>query len=288
MSIYETIKGVMQEHKKKIEYIQWAVISGISSLVYSEYISLIRQRTIPVKQVLVPSIKNVEHFLAKDGQFIEILSRDLIDQIAKDWVFKEYAEAPELVLFKPENIEILKTVFDLYMIPNICRSIPETITKKFGLNDPNQQLIREDRDVMLFRGQPLSDEYFEYIKDQIILQLLIYLPSIKKEVEIPNGNRDIQMVDSEILTINNEQAICPIHFSPRIFRNEKVMNLMKFVTGTMLREVDTSASTVAIKGDDNEYITWIVDTNVFNQTSLTKLVGIELTTQEVNNEHQET
>ena len=34
-----------------------------------------------------------------------------------------------LLCFMKENIEIMKTIFDLYIIPNISRRIPETIAK---------------------------------------------------------------------------------------------------------------------------------------------------------------
>lgn len=273
MSVYDIVKDTMAKHKKKIELFQWATISGVSSLVFSEYISCIRQKQIPVRQILVPSMRTLSELFDMDGQFIQKLSNELIEKMISHEMFKKYSDAPELVLFSEENIEVLKTVFDLYILNNVSKRIPETIEKKFGLRDPKQQVIREDRDTVLFRNKPIDDLQIDFIVEEVILQLLLLLPTMKKEIELPEGNRGIQMTDSEILSIANDQAICPIHFTPNIFRNESVNKLLMFVTSTQMDEVDTSKSTIALKGD--EYITWIIDTNPFNQVSLTKLIGIE-------------
>jgi hypothetical protein len=176
MQIHQIMKDAITQHKKKIELTQWAIISGVSSLVYSEYIRRIKQKNTPVRTILVPDIKNVKWFLDPDnGGFVKMLSDHMIDRMVKNEMFMKYSNAPELVLFTEDKLEIMKTIFDMYIIPNVVKSIPETISLKFGLNNPNQQLIRQDRDIDLFDGRFISTEQFDFIIDQTVLQLLLLL-----------------------------------------------------------------------------------------------------------------
>lgn len=258
MNIHETISNVMKEHKNKIEITQWAVISSIASLVFSEYISNIRQKTKPVRKVLVPSIKYVNELLDPSSQFMKLLSDELVNGIVNNDLFKRYKDAPELILFNEENIDTLKTIFDLYMIPNISRRIPETISKKFQLNDEKNQLIQQDSSLDLFERKNITENQLEYIIEETVLQLLTIIPSIEKENESVENNKQfyISTDDDCAFTINNQEAICPIIFNKKILSNHDVIDLLNFVTSTSI-----------IK---NEAAGMFLTTGLFNQVTITK------------------
>lgn len=256
MNIHETISNAMKDHKNKIEITQWAVISSIASLVFSEYISNIRQKTKPVRKILVPSIKYVNELLDPSSYFIRLLSDKLIEGIANNELLIKYKDAPEFVLFKEENIDTIKTIFDLYMIPNISRRIPETISKKFQLDDKNNQLIQQDSSLDLFERQCINDKQLDYIIEETALQLLMLAPSIEKENELVENNKEfyVPTADKFAFSINNQEAICPIIFNQNILNNDKVIDLLNFVTSTSM-----------IKNEDNVKLT----TGLFNQVTIT-------------------
>lgn len=274
MQIHQIVKDTIKQHKEKIELIQWAIISGVSSLVYSEYIRRIKQKNSPVRAVLVPEIKRVQEFLNPDNEgFIEMLSDRMIDMIANHELIKKYSDAPELVLFNEDNIEVMKTLFDLYITPNIVTRIPESILLKFGLNDPNQQLIRQDRNIQLFDGRFIDNRQFDFVIDQTVLQLLVLLPTMKRSIEIPEDNSRIFMSKDEILTIGHENAICPIHFNKDIISNKSIIELLSFVTNTNIGIMDNKEVKMQLKNGIAEYH---IRTNVFNQVGVIKLEGIQL------------
>lgn len=272
----QLIKQTMKDHKQKIELMQWGIISGISSLIYSEYIKNIRQKQIPVRMVQIPSIKSVKRFLDPESGFLQDLSYKFIDSIYDHKLFRKYCTAPEFVLFNNDNLEILKTIFDLYIIPNISRRIPEVIIRKFDLDNPNQQLFRESNEIDLFQGKLLNDEQYKFVVEESILQMLLLLPTMKKDIELIEDNSQIYLAEGEILTIGNEKAICPILLNDSIIRNESVIDLLKFVTSTEISYIGKEDER-ALKGD--RQIEYFIKTNPFNQICITRLDGIETSSQ---------
>ena len=263
MNVHQIISDAMKEHKNKIEITQWAVISSIASLIFSEYISNSRQKQKPVHQVLVPSIKYVHELVDPASQFMTLMSEKLIDGVATNERFIKYANAPEFVIFNEENINTLKTIFDLYMIPNIERRLPETIMKKFGLDNEKQQLVFEDNTLDLFKRKPINEEQLDYIIEETVLQLLVLLPSMRKDIQIIENNKSfhLPLKDQFILTINNQSAICAVHYNDHIIKNKSVIDLLNFVTSTSF----------GTETQDGIMIT----TGVFNQACITMLRGIE-------------
>lgn len=268
MQIHQMMKGIINEHKKKIELIQWAIINGISSLLYSEYIRRFKYKTHPVEVVLVPQLRTIHDILNPDGEFIKRISEKLIDEIVKNELFKKHSHAPELILFNGDNLENMKIIFDLYIIPNIIRRIPESIGLKFQLNDQNQRMIRQDRDISLFNKQNINNEQYQFITEQIVLQLLSLLPTMKKSVKIPEDNCTIQMNEDEILVIGNKNAICPIYINKNIINNKSVINLLSFVTSTSINTINSASS-----------LLYNISTNIFNEVGLITLEGIEINTE---------
>lgn len=284
MNIHEIVKDALKNHKNKIEITQWAMMSSISSLVYSEYLRRIVQKQVPVRIIMVPSIKYVDELLHPDGQFMQLLSEKFIDGISKNDAFMKYANAPELVMFQEENIEIMKTIFDLYIIPNISRRIPETICKKFGLNDEKQQTFRENREADLFDRKPINGDQLDYIIEETVLHLLTLIPTMKKDIEIPENNMSIQVGEDEIISIDHENAICAILLDDNIIENRSVIDLIKFVTSTniepMLVDLDGNKREIAAVKKNGDIVKYLINTNVFNRVALIKLCGIENTPEE--------
>lgn len=272
MQIHQLVKTALTEHKQKIELTQWAIISGISSLFYSEYIRRFKHKEVPIKMVMVPSIKNIAKYFQPESEFMETLSNNLIDSIANHPLIKQHSDAPELIMFKEDRIELMKTIYDLYISQNITRRIPETISKKFGLDNPNQQIFKETWEIDLFDRHPINDGHIKYIVDQIVLQLLMLLPTMKKEIEIPEDHINMHMCYNEILTISNENAICPIHINADIINNESVIDLLSFVTNTNIKYIGGGDCCCQ---KNNYRVDYSVTTGVFNQVMLTRLVGIE-------------
>ena len=272
MQIHQIIKDTLTEHKQKIELTQWAIMSGISSLVYSEYIRRFKHKETPVRSVMVPPIKCVQDCLNMDSEFMKFVSDHLIEDIKDHVLIKKYIDAPELVMFREENSEVMKTIFDLYIIPNISRRIPETISKKFGLDQENQQIFRESFEIDIFDHGHIPIEQYKFIVEEIVLQLLLLLPTMKKEIEVPEDRMNIQMSRNEILTIANENAICPIHFNRDIIQNKTVIDLLSFITNTTFNDI-TDGDIAPQKR--NEIVQFLITTGAFNQIILTRLIGIE-------------
>ena len=142
-------------------------------------------------------------------------------------------DRPEMSIFAADKLDMLYSVFDEYIIPNISKQIPKTITKKFGLDDEKQQLIREDRSIEMFKKYPIDNKMKEYIALQIALQFLTLKPDIKKTITDVESNTNIKLLmEKDIaLSINHSTAICPIIINKKSFMYD-VNNLIMFVTGT--------------------------------------------------------
>lgn len=279
MQIHQVVRDAIQHHKKKIELTQWAVMSSVASLVYSEYLLRIKQKQHPTRVIMVPTIRSVQELLLPDGPMMQLMGTKMIDMMATHELFKKFSDAPELAMFQEENIEVMKTIFDLYVLPNIQRRLPETIAHKFDLFNPQNQTIRENREIDLFDRRPFNGEQLDYLVEQAVLQLLILLPTMKKEIEYPEANTGIYMTEDEILTVSNDNAVCPIHFNSKIFAGGAIMDVLSFVTNTHVQECDWSENALA-KGENHEPVKYNVATGVFNAVYLTKLIGIEYTAQE--------
>lgn len=276
MELHQQIKDTIQKHQKKIELTQWAITAGISTLIYSEYLSRIKQKQHPVYMIMVPAIRNVQEYLQPEGSMFQTLSEKLIDGMTHTSLFQKYKNAPELEMFLPDNIEIMKTIFDLYIIPNISRRVPETIARKFNLFDEEQQLFRESRDLDLFERAPFHDEQLKYVIEESVLQLFLLMPTMKKEIEFPEENRGIFMTESEILTVGNKNDISPISFNNEIINLPNIMTLMEFVTNTDIQINDHTVNPLYKKYSDyyREEVNYIVSSAIFNRVYLTRFTGI--------------
>lgn len=259
LSMNESTKQFLINNKSSIEMFQWALMNSVASLVYSDYIASIRQKQFPVRKVLVPVIKDLEYIMDPRGELLRDLPEYLLDRIRCD-VNDYYAYSiPEFDIFNMGNDSSLKDLMNEYIIPNISRRIPETIKKKFGLDDPNQQVIREDRNIKMFDKYPLDGASRNFIAAQTILQFFTMGITIEKECcPIEHSTGICLPLDKHyILSIANDQAVCPIQLNAEIIDNP-IFGLISFVTGT----------TIADRNDDEI----ILQTLPLNMVGLTRLI----------------
>ena len=274
MIVNEKIKRVISEHKNEVEIFQWSVINSIASLVYSEYISNMKQKTIPTKVILVPKVKLVSDLLSPSGELMNTLSNNLIDMMISNHFFIKYdfKNIKELILFTEDYIDILKSILSSYILPNIARLIPDVIVKKFQL-DVRQSSIIESPESVLFNGMGVCrNEYIEYIVEEICIQMFTeYSKSIPNSITEPDDIFNIQLSKDDILVINHENAICPIYFSAGIFENKTVLDLLKFVACIDVTKLSDSSENIGLTRY-GQYIKYCVKSHPYNHN---KVIHIE-------------
>lgn len=280
MQIHEIVKNTLTQHKNKIQLIQWSMISGISSLLYPAYLMAMKSKLKPRKLVLVPKIEQVVDLLNPDNDFIKTLSDIYVDRIKNHPLIQQFKDAPELMLFDDDHVEIMKTIYDLYITPNIVKRIPETIAKKFDLSNDKQQVFIEDKSIDYFGGRAtLNDDEFKFIIDETVLQLLILMPTVKKHIEYPEQKKQMFMTDDEILIITNANGICPIMFSKDIYENKCIMDILSFVTNTNISDIEWQTKSLF---KNNTVVVREASTDIFNEASLVTLEVIQDITEEDN------
>lgn len=272
MELDSTIKEFIIINKENIEMMQWAMMSSISSLIYSEYIYCIKNKYVPVHKVHIPSIRTVQQILSIDGKLMNILKERFIDILVCNPLIVAYHNRPELNIFNSENFNMIKTVFNEYMLPNIAKRVPETISKKFDIGNPRQTIMIEDSHIEMFTEFNLFGiNTINFLVEEFVLQFLTTIPGMKKDLEFPESNSRIYIASDEIINIGNEHAVCPILFNSEIINNKDIFNLLSFVTSTSITENEDHS----IWKDKNEIYTpviYVMDTNMFNEVCLTTLL----------------
>lgn len=260
-------KQFISENKNKIELFHWAVTSGVSTLVYSEFIRRMHQKAFPERIIEIPSLRAVDELLSEDSELMQKINNELISRMLEDPLFQQFLDIEELRIFSKENLEMLDTAFSLVTVPRIKSVLINTITKKFKLDDDTQQLFIQSRSIDLFDRSPIPDD-IEYISHEVVLQLLVLAPTIKKNVEVPNDLKQIMINDEDILTIANPNAVAPIHIDTQIMKYTKIMDLLNFVSGTTFKKVD--GGDIAAQKNDL-IVRYVASTNPFNQATVVQL-----------------
>lgn len=241
MQFHEQVRDAINNHKAKIELMQWAIISGIGSLIYCEYLKNMKHNIVPVEKVFIAEIKQLRDLLAEGSPFCQTLQTKFIDLMLNNPKMKEYIDAPELILFK-EKPEVVKTIFDIYILKNISDKLPSTFQLKFGIGNPKNQMIYERNDIDIFNRQIPPSEYIQFMADQSVLHLLTSLPTISKDythIE-ENARFKFEALSNEILVIKNENELTPIYLDDQIIDNHSVMKLIEFITSLSVRDRNRS------------------------------------------------
>jgi hypothetical protein len=191
----------------------------------------------------VPEIHAVDEILDKESQLIKLICLDLINYIINHRLYS-HIEKSNLVIFK--HLDMLHIILKKYIALNIGPVISNTIRTKFGIGDPEQQLIFESNEIDLFNRTEITKRLLEYVFDETILYLVVNEPSISKCITSVH-EVNLIFVD-EIVKINHVNAIAPIYINMDIINNESIRELLSFVTSTKFisvkpaYEINTSMS----------------------------------------------
>lgn len=294
-NIRTSIKNMMKEHKNKIELFQWAVMNSFSVLFYSYFISQFKQKQIPTRKIYIPTIRSFKLYIKTDGSFMEKVSKNFIDVFLNKlstYNDGKYFNCPELIIFNNENIEYFKTIFDLYIIPNISKYLPEAFINKFDLNNEKQQVFIESDDInfdieryiySFMNSSSDNKTEFEssknimigYLAHETILQLLVLLPTIQKDIILPEQNDKIYVTNNDIVTICNDKALAPILFNKEINRiYPEITKLLEFVSSTNIEDIAEQENGAC--NDKHELYANLYNTFPFNEVSITSLKEISI------------
>ena len=275
MKIKELIDNFIKNNKSQIEIFQNSVIQSLASLIYSEYIKNIKQQRVPIQITWVPQINFVRELIDNKSDLVKTISNSLIDLLTKKDLFKKY-QSENLDVFnlftdEENKMELMSYVLNLYIMPNAYYCIPNTICKKFDLlnTDNKTNNFRESVDLDLFNRAPITDKQFDYIVEEILLNIILSIPSVKKKKQFPADNTEIFLVDDEILTIDHENAICPIHINENIIKNNEVFPLLSFVTNTNISDHNYQVSSMF---KNEKMVMYDIKSNPFNKITITELL----------------
>ena len=224
------IQEILNKHHHEYEILQWSLMNSIGTLIYSEFLSKMKKVEKPVLHFNIPSIKAIQEVLNHEGVLMETIAKNLVKMIRQDKLF--YA-IDDLGIFYPECEQDTNKVLLLYMLPNVERRIPESISLKFGL-ETEQQTFREDRTIDLFNRQFDQQWMADYIIHETVLQLITFQAPSNVIITVANTSC-VGMGDKEIISISNQNALAPILIDKSMLSSESI-NLIGFVTNTSFEE----------------------------------------------------
>jgi len=272
MELQETFNNIRTQYSEQLGSLQKSVIAGICSFIYPIYLSNIIQK--PQKEgikILVPSLKKVQTFLAKNSNFIQMISKKLIDDIVNNNSIMLCIDYPELSLFDPKkvNIDVLKVIFDMNIIETIPEVIIRILAENFKLYDKNQKSIIENNETEclnedLLNNEALLTKAYTFILEQIVYHLIIdsksFLTDKNTNIEFKEKNTNIILDKNYLVAIRNKNMPCDIYFSPLTYISE-FYDKISWVTNTTITTQHT---------DDESNDKIILNTGVFNQVYVFK------------------
>lgn len=277
MELNQMIKDAINDHKESIEMFQISVMNSVASLIYSEYLSKMDRKLISVgekglqiQKIFVPTLRSVQELLFPEGQMMTLLSEKFIDEFVRHSLRVQYSSIPEFEIFKDydNNIEIMKSIFDVYIIPNISRTIPEVIAAKFRLRDPANQTFIESREIDMFDRIAMGETELEYLVEESLLNLLVMSPNVEREQTSDVDNMDFTYYSNEIISISNVNAIAPIYINSKIINDMgNILNKINFVTDTSIRRIGDPK--FRDLGDGS--VSYQVRTGAFNMVTVIRL-----------------
>lgn len=234
----KNVEEFIKSNKFGVERLQWAVMNSVASLVYTEYIRNIRKKEYPREHTLIPSIKTVGSFLNMNGEIIKLLSDSLIKDLIEHNLVQmfDHNKVPDLKILDIDNIDITQTLLKGYILPNICRRIPETISIKFQIGNPEVKgIMDESPEIDIFKSG-IHDFHYEYILEETALQLLAYIihPHVTVVDNIDN-TAVIDVFNNQVLIISHPSEICEIHLSHDILSNGDIMKSIGSVIGVEVK-----------------------------------------------------
>lgn len=236
MAFSDDIKLLLRDKKDDIQILQLAVTSGVASLIYSEYIRNFNQRLKPTRKIFVADIQSVIDIVKHDSEFMKAISDRLIEFLRSELsTLYEDKYIPELDTILNSNIEVLKTVLELYILPNVETTIPKVIKAKFSLGDESNQTFFEDGEIKLFNGKTPSLAALDFVLKEISLHLRVLVKPMISSITLVENNEKFEFDysnNNSCISIANDNAITSIYLSASMINNEEIIKLISFVTST--------------------------------------------------------
>lgn len=251
MGIHDTIKAAINDNKSEIEKLQWSLSSAVASIVYSRYLASFKNKMTPRRMILVPQIKQVTKLLSMNGGWANGISSDIIDTIKRQGMLELFSHAPEIQWLMNMDEDILNTLIEFYIMPNVGRVVPECISRKFQLGDTGNQMFFEDSTIDMYPTTILQPTQLEYIAMETMINFVLLSKSIDKSVAVPDQNRffTADMKDFVIVCINHQNAICPIYI------NGTIASASAGVPNEILRDILFVTNTQMTIHEDSNYYT---------------------------------
>lgn len=233
MSIKDVFMEMFHKNEKECENFQIAVGQAVAVMIYSKYIYMFKKKEEPVPHVLIPTIRSIKDITKSDSEFVKRINDELVDKFINHQLIKRYINQPEFAIFKDENIQLLQIVLKIFSNKNGFR-VDDKIQTKFGLNN-NNNYFREDRNCELFKDNKVQDEYFDFVVDQAVLQYLaLFSNQVSSSYTLKGIEIEFTDVSSSLISIDNPLQLFPLFIDSKILNNEKMMNIIEFITVTEL------------------------------------------------------
>lgn len=227
----EEMNKYLSEHKDPIGIFQMSLISSVATLIYSEYISRMKQKQLPTRKILVPNMKEVRDYTDLVTPFMEKLADTIISTLKEEPLFDKIKDS-----YKILDEDMFDSVLRLYILPNVSRVIPNTISKKFGLEDDSIQMIKVDRDIRIFYPDKiLIDDMIKVVSNQLIGNLILANNGIRLKIHPVESNisSTFKFDKNSIIGITNSNSISPLIYTKGTFDlNPYFVKLFNFVSSS--------------------------------------------------------
>lgn len=251
MGFSDNIKSLLRDKRNDIENFQLAVVTGIASLTYLEYLKNFKQRLKPTRKVFIPSIELVKDMCNRDSNLMKYISDNTVKYFNDQFAVSPFDDSqnnnyPELEIFRSHGEE-LSVILEMHILTNVERTIPRVISSKFGINDDNNQTFFEDPEIKMFDQSDLKNyEFDKTYTDFILSQIKYYYMYITKSIHRDsilfedNSNLSFELQKNECITISNTNAVSTIYLDNKILLDDKMMELINFITGSKFEHIDVS------------------------------------------------
>ena len=239
MGFSDNIKNVLKNNKKEIETFQLALTSAIGTIIFSECVSNFNQRMSPTRKIFIPELTSVEKILNPENEIMMDIADNLISDICELIDGMKLSNNPQFNIFFVNDHEVLKTILDIYILPNLYKSLIKVIVAKLSLDDPDNRLFIQDPEIKIFKDMNIGN-FREVIVMETFLHLINNAEGLNKTVVLLENVDDYAMLidnTSEFISINNQNMISPIHLNVSLLSEsyaEWFIKLTNFVTSTQI------------------------------------------------------
>lgn len=203
---------------------------ALMSLIYSEYISCMKQKDVPVTRIMVPPVKYIDSIL-QQSEFKDRILEEVPALILEDPLMDIVLGRCGLVSYNM-YMELFKDAFNR-IYPSIADITVSKIRSKF-LDERMNQLFVESSEIDIFKNRPITDDHYKYIAHETVLNLLHHFGCVSV-YDIVEPDK-IVINNDDIIIINHPQAMDAVIIDTIVLENS-VWDLLQFVTSVFLKEI---------------------------------------------------